>query len=256
MASEGAGRASHLGSHPEPTLAAERFFARLRQQLRSLPPDRRTPHPGRRSPDSTSSSWTARERVARFAEAWQAVGGECHFVRDRASLGQAIADMVTGWGAQTVLRTADGRWVDIGLDEALRQRGITVYPWGSEQGTGRHEAASAEVGLTWVDAAAARTGTLVELASEVNGRIASLLPPVHVAVVDAHRVFADRTAVFRWIREQGIVFSGMSLITGPSRTGDIQNDLTVGVHGPKRVVALMVGVDHPGEPVALNEPQD
>src|SRR5690606_23783079 len=136
-------------------------------------------------------------------------------------------------GGGPVLRTADPRWEAAGVDAALEAAGIVVYPWGGPGGVSREQAATATVGLTWADAVAARTGTRVEIPSPEKGRVAGLLPAIHVAVVDVRTVQPDRGAVFRWLREQGFPFRTLTLITGPSRTADIQNDLTIGVHGPK-----------------------
>lgn len=216
----------------------EPFLAKLRKNLSALAPEARTPHPGRRP--SAGLAGPREGWAERFAREWQRVGGEFYAVEQKGSLGGMVARLVAEAGGGPVLRTADPRWEGTGVDEALEQAGVTVLRWGGGGDTGRMEAARAQVGLTWSDAAAALTGTLVEIASPANGRLASLLPPVHIAVFSREDLYPDRTAVFRWLRERPVPFHGLALITGPSRTGDIQNDLTVGVHGPKRVVALMV----------------
>jgi L-lactate dehydrogenase complex protein LldG len=100
---------------------------------------------------------------------------------------------------------------------------------------------TADLGITGAGYGLADTGTLVLLASEVEGRLASLLPPVHLAVITADQIVADLTELFFRLTQPPS--SCLTFITGPSRTADIELTLTVGVHGPKElhVVVLMNG---------------
>ena len=104
-------------------------------------------------------------------------------------------------------------------------------------------AASAAVGVVGAVAAIATTGSLVVDAARTRGRAASLLPAVCVFVVDAASivdrpsdVLRDRT---RWW--PGPLPSQIVFITGPSRSADIEMTLTVGVHGPGEVHAVIIG---------------
>ncbi len=107
---------------------------------------------------------------------------------------------------------------------------------------GRDALAAAEVGITVADYGIADTGTLVVLPSADEGRLASLLPPRHVAVVRASTLRADLWALIGEIDRDARLrdHSAMIFITGPSRTADIELTLTIGVHGPTAVHVIVL----------------
>jgi L-lactate dehydrogenase complex protein LldG len=94
------------------------------------------------------------------------------------------------------------------------------------------------VGISQVDWALADTGTLVVDATEVEGRLVSTLPRIHVALVGADRILPDMASVLGRIKPAKAGF--LSMITGPSRTADIERVLTIGVHGPERLVIVFL----------------
>lgn len=100
--------------------------------------------------------------------------------------------------------------------------------------------ATADVGVTGVDYALAATGTLVMLASRDNPRKYSLLPPVHIAVVEERTLLASIDELFITVRMPADIASSMVLITGPSRTADIEQILVRGVHGPGELHVVLL----------------
>jgi len=105
----------------------------------------------------------------------------------------------------------------------------------------RSACAAAEVGITSADYALADTGTLVMLASPSEARLISLLPPVHIAVVPVSRVLSGLDELFALMPLPAGQTSSMVLITGPSRTADIEQILVRGVHGPGEIHVVLVG---------------
>lgn len=92
---------------------------------------------------------------------------------------------------------------------------------------------AADLGVTAVDFAIAETGTLAVFASPRQPRVASLLPPVHVALVERSRIVPDLFDLFDRLESRAAPLPpNLTLITGPSKTGDIELKLTTGVHGP------------------------
>lgn len=101
--------------------------------------------------------------------------------------------------------------------------------------------ATADVGITSADYALADTGSLVMLASPAEARLISLLPPVHVAVVPKERLLSGLDELFTILPRPAEQTSSMVLITGPSRTADIEQILVRGVHGPGEIHVVVVG---------------
>ena len=104
--------------------------------------------------------------------------------------------------------------------------------------------ADADIGITGVDYAIAETGTCVIIARAGVSRLVSLLPPVHVAIVERGQVLPSLDELFTLRRNDfvnGEIGSYMNLITGPSRTADIEYTIVTGVHGPGEVHMVIVG---------------
>lgn len=107
---------------------------------------------------------------------------------------------------------------------------------------------AAEVGITGIDFAIARTGTLVEVALDDATRLVSSLPRTHIGLVSARDLVEDLDDAAPKLRE---IFAEhpkncvVSFLSGPSRTGDIEMRLTLGVHGPAsaHVIILSEEID-------------
>ena len=104
----------------------------------------------------------------------------------------------------------------------------------------RELCANCAVGITSADYALADTGTLVLISSPREARMISLLPPVHVAVVSRDRILTGLDELFTLAPQPAEVTSSMVLITGPSRTADIEQFLVRGVHGPGEMHVVVV----------------
>lgn len=102
----------------------------------------------------------------------------------------------------------------------------------------REHAADSKVGISQLDWAMASTGSLIQDAAPVERRLASTLPSIHIAIVETSRILPDMPAVFTKIGPQQTNY--ISFITGPSRTADIERVLTIGVHGPEKLIIVFV----------------
>lgn len=97
------------------------------------------------------------------------------------------------------------------------------------------------VGITGSFCAVAETGTLMLLSGADTPATASLLPETHVAVVKASRIVAGMEEAWNLLRaERGQLPRAVNFISGPSRTGDIEQTIVLGAHGPYRVHIVMV----------------
>jgi len=98
--------------------------------------------------------------------------------------------------------------------------------------------ASADIGLTGCDAAIAETGSLVLLSGEGKPRTASLLPFEHITLLRQSDIYFTMSDFFDK-RGEVSKASCINIITGPSRTADIELSLTLGVHGPGKVIVVI-----------------
>ena len=98
------------------------------------------------------------------------------------------------------------------------------------------------VGITGVFCAIAETGTLLTLSGPDTAAKTSLLPETHIAVVPVARVVATLEEAFALVRaEHGKLPRALNFISGPSRTGDIEQTIVLGAHGPARVHLILIG---------------
>jgi len=120
----------------------------------------------------------------------------------------------------------------LGIAAALQALGVEVVPPNAD----KHLLASCDLGVTEADFALPETGTLGLLSTPEKPRAVSLLPRVHLALVSPAALRADLLQVFAEARQHDYLI----LITGPSRTADIELTVTLGVHGPKALYAWVV----------------
>jgi L-lactate dehydrogenase complex protein LldG len=99
------------------------------------------------------------------------------------------------------------------------------------------------LGITGSFCAIAETGTLVFTSGPDTPTASALLPDTHVAVVRADRVVSGMEEAFALVRAaaHGGMPRAMNMISGPSRTGDIEQTIVLGAHGPYRVHLLLLG---------------
>jgi len=98
------------------------------------------------------------------------------------------------------------------------------------------------LGISGAFCAIAETGTLVVLAGADTPTATTLLPDTNVAVVRADRIVSGMEEAFALVRrERGTMPRAMNLISGPSRTGDVEQTIVLGAHGPFRVHIVVVG---------------
>ncbi|MBU2623658.1 MAG: lactate utilization protein [Proteobacteria bacterium] len=143
---------------------------------------------------------------------------------------------------------------EMNIREILRKRDIGIIfsnqPDAGKTERDRHikESADSFIGITSADYCVAETGTLVLKTAPGNERIVSLLPSIHVAVIKLEQVIADFKELYTLLdkdlkdRPEGIE-NGMTFITGPSKTADIEATMVHGAHGPREVYIYVVTGD-------------
>jgi L-lactate utilization protein LutC len=99
-----------------------------------------------------------------------------------------------------------------------------------------------EIGVTGCDCLIAQTGSIVVSTKSAGGRALSVLPPIHVVQARRDQIVPDLVAALALLRHRydGHWPSSLSVITGPSRTSDIEKTLVMGAHGPRRLLLHFV----------------
>ena len=104
-----------------------------------------------------------------------------------------------------------------------------------------------DIGITTAQGAIAETGTLVLDSSRERHRLVSLVPPVHIAILDASKILSTLGETLAALQSDGNGISPIvTFVTGPSRTADIELTLTIGVHGPQELYVII----NEGKPLA------
>lgn len=183
--------------------------------------------------------------VASLIAEWKKVGGQGERVRGAAAAQQFVADFIGRNSIQRVLRWKHALLDRLEIDVPLAERGVSILTWDDferQPADSRWPAVfAAELGITSVDWAVAETGSLALCARPGQGRAASLLPPRYLAIVEPAQIVPDLFDLFERLEaEKQQLPSNVTLVTGPSKTGDIELKLTTGVHGPGDVHLLVV----------------
>jgi L-lactate dehydrogenase complex protein LldG len=102
------------------------------------------------------------------------------------------------------------------------------------------EYAKYEVGITGADFLIARTGSILLRTITAGGRRLSILPPTHIVIAEEKQLVFSLDDALQNLDDKNNLWSYATIITGPSRTSDIEKELVLGAHGPKRLVVLLI----------------
>ena len=197
---------------------------------RLRPLARNTPHP---------QPWQSRRDFAdlavRFTESLTAVGGEVIRTPNLDQAWMRLRDLLHEIEADHIVTNNEPPISNL----PISQSPMTWHIVGQTEGELKTFCETADVGLSSADAALAETGSLVISSGDAKSRMVSLLPPVHVALVPESKLTAD---IFTWTAvRKGDLPSNIVLVSGPSKTADIEMTLVKGVHGPKRFIVILYG---------------
>jgi L-lactate dehydrogenase complex protein LldG len=196
--------------------------------------------------------------VERFCTELAAAGGKGHVAADAEAVLRTIQSIVQPLNARKILLSGGGLIDRLDLATKLKELGLQVISpsacglaFGQDRANAKPQAATdeyfaAEVGITNVYRLIAETGTVVLAANPNEPRSASLLPPVHIALAERSQLLPDLFDLFDLFSPtetptKSLPPSCLTLITGPSKTGDIELRLVTGVHGPGEVHVILCG---------------
>ena len=170
----------------------------------------------------------------RFKERFQELHGEFFAVSDEAAARTILIRLVETFPEQSCLifvPEIEDRIVSTGAPVKQLITGRT------ELSADSPDFARLEAGITGAEYLIARTGSIVLSAARSGGRRLSILPPVHIVIAYAGQLVPSLDSVIGKPDES----SYTTIITGPSRTSDIEKKLVLGAHGPKRLIVILIG---------------
>jgi L-lactate dehydrogenase complex protein LldG len=202
------------------------------------------------------------ELLSKFEAELDKVSGVAHRAASAAELDKILSGIVRASQSDSVVLSRNPLLARLKLGDRLRAMGISVVEWPAEsepsnevRGTFREACFSAAVGITGADWALAETGTLVVTSQTEGSQLASLAPPVHVALYTREQLVESLDDVLERLplgRDPNDAAAGRSvvLVTGVSRTADIEQILIRGVHGPRELHAILIESTVPGSSIS------
>jgi L-lactate dehydrogenase complex protein LldG len=229
-----------LAERAQETEARRAILAAVRGHLAASAPfdavrnERTAPHEIKTRASLAASHNQADTLAEHFRQALEAVGGRCPVVRDEAEAAQAV---------QLIIEQKEARRIAVS-DSPLVQRVIERVE--SNAVLLKNASASAlfdcDVGVTGAQWAVAETGTLVLESDQERHRLSSLVPPAHIAIIEADQIRQTLGEVLQAINDKGPdgLSRTITFVTGPSRTSDIELTLAIGVHGPAEIYVIII----------------
>jgi L-lactate dehydrogenase complex protein LldG len=218
----------------------EEFLQRIR---RRLTPGEPPAHPG---PLTGPARTLPVDLLGEFEQRLTRVGGQVHRPDGVIATRLLVRDIITGRNSRHAILSDHAPLRELELEGLLTRLGLVVTAVSAEREISpaalKEIAAGADVGLTGAEYAIAASGTLVLAASAGHPRSVSLLPPLHLAFLRPEQLLPDLAALVAALRRDypaGLP-SGLALVTGPSRTADIEQTLSIGVHGPGELHVIVL----------------
>ena len=176
------------------------------------------------------------ELILRFQNELEKLGGQVERFEDQSDMLAFLETIL-----QELNPTRIGVWggnfmKDHQLEEVLSP--YEVVMWGDH---GVEAFQSAEVSISGCAFAIADTGTMVMMSSETQGRSVAVLPTVHIVILREEQIHGTMGEVLASLSQMGSALpASVHFISGASRSSDIENDQTIGIHGPARIVAFIL----------------
>jgi L-lactate dehydrogenase complex protein LldG len=178
---------------------------------------------------------------ARFIAELEALGGHGERVENLDEASEYVLALAREREAKRLVRWDVDELEELGIDAPLAEAGVEVAVW-HDLDDFKEVAGKADIGLSTAAWAIAETGTLVLEGGSGKGRTVTLLPPTYVAVVPVDRILRTvPEAIEKYAGgDAGALPANVCFHTGPSRSGDIEMALFVGMHGPGDVHVVLV----------------
>ena len=202
----------------------DEILARLAANRRELP-----------MPDPWQSRREYEDLAEQFTQALTAVLGEVRRADNLDEAWQLVGELIEELNAEKIVVNGERPLTEFDFPQKWSQ--IDWHIVGQSDDDLRQFCATADLGISGADAALAETGSVIVTSGAAQSRLATLLPPVHLAMVPTSILTTD---LFTWTQShtEGMP-ANLVLVSGPSKTADIEQTMAVGVHGPKRFIVIL-----------------
>jgi len=207
--------------------ARSAIFASIRENLAKSAPFDEAHH----EPSPISSAIVAppaTDLLEGFKESLELVGAKCTFVGDESEAAARLRAIVSDISATEIIVS----------DSELVHRIVNAAGLDAIEDASRDELFSSDVGITSAQFAIAETGTLVLESGAERHRLVSLVPPVHVCVLNASSIRQSMAEILELVDPDAN--PTITFVTGASRTSDIELTLAIGVHGPGELYVIVI----------------
>ena len=219
--------------------AREEILGKLKRTERSEVPSRPE------MPSLRELSLDREEMVARFTKELILQEAVVHRVRNSGEVPEKLNEIADSEGLQWVLVSTDDVIAPLDLPAWGKGRGITVLTPGDFSTRDSFRGAvfdRVQAGITGADYAVAESGTFVIIHNAQQPRLASLAPILHIALIPVERMVSTYERAIEEIYDAAEdIPSHVTFTTGPSMTADIQGKPFKGMHGPRRLIVILIG---------------
>ncbi len=222
--------------------AFHKLIARVRTALES-PVESARPHQAAADTASPHAAAARRAELASaFAREFGAVRGEFLGIHAPEKIPAKAVELARTLKARVI---AVGAGVTLDFDpvrHALESARLTVVPMDTKKSEDapplRDRIAQADLSVVEADAAIASTGTFAVVGTPASPASLTLTPAANLIIFRADRLHADLATAIAALGPEPFVKNRVAMITGPSRTADIEKMIVLGVHGPRRLFAI------------------
>jgi L-lactate dehydrogenase complex protein LldG len=217
----------------------EIILQNIKNALNAKPDDEFNLYDGFNNEDYITGDYN-NDLVDEFSEKLRALSGSVEIINNTKHLNKAVTAIFdktdsksfTGWDTEELA----------GLYKTLQQKGFKYT-----KSTRNDLQAKCDIGITLADYAISESGTIVLYNNKIQNRNCSLIVPIHIAILQKEKIVKSIFDIISTISKDyssldsiNELSNCITLITGPSRTADIELILTLGVHGPKELYVLVV----------------
>ncbi|MBN1665199.1 MAG: lactate utilization protein [Deltaproteobacteria bacterium] len=212
-------------------------------KLKGAPKAKTVPRPY--VPPLTELSWNGEQLIANFTQNLTAQTGVVHRVKDSAEAKAKLAEIFAEEGLTTIMASTDAVVAPLDLRAWGKEMGVRVLTAGDFADRDAYKNAvftEVQAGVTGADYGVAESGTIGLIHDRNQPRLISIAPITHIALLPVGRLFPVYESVTeRVFGDKNKLPGQFTFTTGPSMTGDIQGGQFKGMHGPRKLIVILIG---------------